>query len=135
MFMSANITKIRERFARYLDAFESGDADAAAAFYDPPCMFISDSICRVLTTHADIAGLLGNMRRELARKDYRSSPILSEEIDVLSPGLALLSVVVSRLAADGRELERLTARYTLRLVDGAWRCACVVAYPAGEPTA
>lgn len=121
-------TEIRRFYARYLDAFHTGNAAAVAPFYRAPCLFIADQGVTLLETDAKIEHLFRQVIAGLRARDYARSEVRDVQIKELSDRLALFSGLAVRYTTAGEELERLSATYTLRKTDDVWQIVTVVAH-------
>lgn len=121
-------TEIRQFYARYLEAFHTGNAAAVAPFYRAPCLFIADQGVTLLETDAKIEHLFGQVIAGLRARHYARSEVRDVQIKELSGRLALFSGLAVRYTTAGEELERLSATYTLLKTADIWQIVTVVAH-------
>lgn len=121
--------EIRRFYARYLEAFHTGNAAAVAPFYRAPCLFIADQGVTLLETDAEVERLFGQVIAGLRERNYARSEVRDVQIKDLSARLVLFSGLAVRYTTTGEELERLSATYTLRKSDDTgWQIVTVVAH-------
>ena len=120
--------EIRRFYARYLEAFHTGNAAAVAPFYRAPCLFVADQGVTLLETDAKIEHLFGQVIAGLHAQHYARSEVRDVQIKELSDRLALFSGLAVRYTKTGEELERLSATYTLRKTNDVWQIVTVVAH-------
>lgn len=124
--------EIHETYSAYLAAFHTLEAEAVAPFFDPPSLFISEGGSVQLTDRNEVVRFFRDLVAQLKARNYARSEVRDLTVHRLSDSLATASGLAIRLAADGSELERLGATYTLRKKPDGWKFVTAVAYPPGD---
>ena len=120
--------EIKQFYARYLNTFHTGEAQAMVPFYCAPCLFIADQGVTLLSSEAEIEKLFAQIIQDLKGRNYGRSEVTNMQIKELTDRIVLLSGLAVRYTKTGEELERLGATYTLRKTDGRWQIVSVVAH-------
>src|SRR5262245_40198611 len=120
---------IIETYTAYGQAFESTlDPKAVLPYFQYPCFFLTPQTAIVMATPADVEAIFSSRMAGHKAQNYARSEVREVNVKQLSEGLAVLSALVSHYNAEGKELARVGATYTLRQTEGNWKFAIVVAH-------
>jgi nucleoside-diphosphate-sugar epimerase/ketosteroid isomerase-like protein len=108
-------------FASYLEAFQTLDANAAAAYCHTPCMLVAPQGVQVMASTAEVSGMFDRMMAGLRARGYARSKLTDLHVEPMSESAAVVSVSRTRQAADGQDLERVGETYVLRRTDAGWK--------------
>lgn len=117
--------------ARYLEAFNAGDAERAAAFYATPCTIVRPLGARVLASHDDAREMLSRSLDLLRTKGFAQSRFTDRRVHVMSGRAVLLGGAFDRLRADGTLIESVCCTYVLARADAGWQVATNIVHPPG----
>lgn len=113
----------------YITAFETLDPSAVAAFYHPPCLFISPATVAPVPDADAAVAMAGFLVQQAKAQGYRRSIIARLDTTILGPGLASATGSFIRLGSEDQEIMRFGFLYLLRQVEDRWLISVAVAHP------
>lgn len=131
--MSNKIQAIEQLFQNIVEHFSAGDLDQYFNLFDMPCLLVMEQGNMVVTNKQTLQGLFDPIMARLRAGGYDRSAYTKLSTHLLSPTLAITSMVWNRYRADNSLLETQGVTYTLKLIDGQWRM--VVLHPHEPATA
>lgn len=117
-------------YGAYFRAFQTLDPEAVIPYYHVPCMLLAPQGVLVVATAAEARTLFAGMMKGLEARGYAKSESAGLRVTRLSDDTAVLSTRVVRLKADGDELERFGATYSLRRTDAGWKIVVLTVHDA-----
>jgi hypothetical protein len=124
---------IERTYRAYFTVFQMGNPRAITPYFHTPSVFLTPEATFVLPTQHEAEQFLGKLIYDLRARGYARSVLTDVQVKLLSDGLALVNARGERFRKDGELLERLSALYTLRKVDGSWRIATATMYDPELP--
>jgi hypothetical protein len=116
---------IERTYRAYFTVFQMGNARAITPYYDIPSAFLTETGNHILASVQDAEQFFERMIYRLRSRGYARSVLTSVQIRSLGADLALLHARGERLKREGDLLERLSALYTMRRIEGTWKIATV----------
>lgn len=108
-------------YRAYFDAFQTLDAAAVLPYYHLPCLVATSDAVFTITSDAEARTMFGAMMENLRARGYGRSECPRLGVHALGANQAVFSASVIRWRADGVELERFGATYTMRRTDAGWK--------------
>jgi hypothetical protein len=124
--MTTDEKEILEAYKSYVRAFQAFDPLAVLPFYHVPCMRISSKGVSMMNDSEEIKSHFTHILKDLKTRNYARSEISDLYIKTLNERIALLSMRAARYRADGGELERVGASYTLCKKGTSWKIAAIM---------
>jgi ketosteroid isomerase-like protein len=114
---------IERTYRAYFTVFQMGNPRAITPYYHLPSVFISPAGSFVLANQEDAEQFFDRLIYGLRSRGYVRSVLTAVQVKQVADDLALVTARGDRYKSDGELLERLSALYTVRKVDGTWRIA------------
>lgn len=121
---------ISRTFASYVEAFQTLDANAVAAYCHVPCMLVAPQGVQVMATVAEVSAMFGRMMAGLEARGYARSKLEELHVEPMSEAAAVVSVSRTRQGAQGQDLERVGETYVLRRADAGWKIVMALMHDA-----
>ena len=131
--MSSEIDLIEKTYRAYFTVFQMGDPRAITPYYHVPSLFLSPAGSYALSSLREAELFFERLIYALKARGYARSVLTDLQVKPLTEDLALVNVRGERWKRDGELLERISALYTMRKQDGAWRIAAATMYDPERP--
>jgi ketosteroid isomerase-like protein len=128
---SGIVGEVETAYRRYVEVFNSRDANEISSLYDRPHAHVSGEMgLSIVSDDADQQGWYEFVMAHLDDQGWDRTEVDDMWVWPLSPTLAQLVADVTRYRRDGSVLSRARANYTLRRRDDAWKV--ILTYPLLE---
>ena len=116
-------------FEEVAAAFGALDIPRFRRCYDLPCLMVrAGQPAIAIANEANFQAFFAPILERLAAAGFARSIIGRHVVHLLGTDLALASLHWTRCRADGAEIERFGATYTLSRIAGAWRIVTLAAH-------
>lgn len=116
----------------YFEAYSRGDMDAVMKLLNVPFVISGPKGFTVYTTGAETLNMYTRFRDAAVRQGYAKSEWIDLGVKLLGGTYAIAAGTYVRYKTDGSELNRSGGTYLLNKVDGAWKIAINIGYPAKD---
>jgi hypothetical protein len=131
-----NVTEVVERAYRaYFTVFQIGNPRAITPYWHTPSIFLSPAGTFALTSPKEAEQFFERQIYAMRQRGYARSVLTSVKVKQLADDLALVYSNGERYTREGELFERMSAVYTLRQADDAWRIATAVMTDPERPLA
>lgn len=128
---SGIVSEVETAYRRYVEVFNSRDANEIARLYDRPhAQVIGEMGLSIVNDDADQQGWYEFVMAYLDDQGWERTEVDHMWVWPLSPTLAQLVAGVTRYRSDGSVLNRARANYTLRRREDTWKV--ILTYPLLE---
>lgn len=117
-------------FQEVADSFGKLDLARFRRCYRLPSLAVTPQGVTALNTEADFMAFFGTLTAGLQSRGFARSQVLEQYIRLQAETIAFASLLWVRYKADGAELERLGASYTLVKTAGDWKIVMLTAHAA-----
>lgn len=125
----AAVTKVMHD---YFDAYSRGDMDAVMKLINVPFVVSGPKGFAAYTTADGTLSMYTKFRDAAVQQGYARSEWVDLGVKLLGATYAIAAGTYVRYKADGAELNRSGGTYLLNKVDGLWKIAVNVGYPAKD---
>lgn len=113
----------------YYAASNKHDLPGMLSYFHEPVTFITPGGVISLATRADAAAVLEQFFARLRAMGAARTDWAESHVKQLSDTLAVAGIAIVRVAADGRELERVGWTYLLHKTASDWKIAVLASHP------
>ncbi len=122
----ATVAELRRFYTSYIETFNRGEAAPMAAFLAAPLVMVTGNRSIIFPDEAAGIALYEKILADLRGEGWASSSVATLDVQLAGSRAAILIVTAVRHAADGREMTRGQACYSmLREADG-WKMAAII---------
>lgn len=121
--------QIEALVARYIDAFNADDFEAAFTCYRMPFTWMFGPKAVSVATREEFLETMRKTKGALRREGLSHSKLLSVTVRMLGQFAALAGVEVTRVLADGSEMQRTGGTYLVHHDGEGWRLVVNTTHP------
>jgi ketosteroid isomerase-like protein len=129
MLPQSDQATVLQTLREYYAASNKRDVPGMVAYFHEPVTFITAGGVNSLATRADAARVLEQFMARLKTLGAIRTDWTESHVKQLSDTLAVAGIALVRVAADGRELERVGWTYLLQKTASGWKIAVLASHP------
>ena len=121
--------QVEELVSRYINAFNAGDFEAALECYRLPFTWFFGAKSVTVSSREEFLTTMAKTKQALIKEGLAASKLISTTVRMMGDHMATAGLIVTRVYADGREMQRTAATYLVHNDGGQWRLATNFMHP------